>query len=452
MSIRLRLSTLFTLATALLFSAGAWLFVAELSSGLLRQLDSQLQASVAQASRVATSHTLSGTGVALPGEYVIQIFDSAGHIQSATPDSRDTPLLTTAQLRSATAGSIVMTSTIDGEAERVAAGPFPAHPGWVAAAGTPLESFDGTMNDVKRGLVISGIVVVVFAAAAAYGLARASLAPVERLRREVASLSEGGRGVSVEVPQTHDELEALAETMNELLSRLHEALARQRAFVADAGHELRTPFAILQAELELASRPGRDNLELTTALSRASEEAGRLTRLANDLLVLARSDDQQLEVRRTQVQVRALLSESTDAFARRAGETHVTLRVQARPDLTVAVDPDRIRQAVDNLLDNAVRFSPEGSTVTVRGVAEGTDARIEVEDSGPGFPSDYLPKAFERFSRPDSGRGRRGGGAGLGLAIVQAIAVAHGGKATAANWPEGGAVVGIELPGAAVTT
>jgi signal transduction histidine kinase len=240
--------------------------------------------------------------------------------------------------------------------------------------------------------------------------------------------------------------------MNELLSRLHEALARQRAFVADAGHELRTPFAILQAELELASRPGRDNLELTTALSRASEEAGRLTRLANDLLVLARSDDQQLEVRRTQVQVRALLSESTDAFARRAGETHVTLRVQARPDLTVAVDPDRIRQAVDNLLDNAVRFSPEGSTVTVRGVAEGTDARIEVEDSGPGFPSDYLPKAFERFSRPDSGRGRRGGGAGLGLAIVQAIAVAHGGKATAANWPEGGAVVGIELPGAAVTT
>ncbi|MGD0085076.1 MAG: ATP-binding protein, partial [Acidimicrobiales bacterium] len=243
---------------------------------------------------------------------------------------------------------------------------------------------------------------------------------------------------------------ALATTMNELLGRLHEALARQRAFVADAGHELRTPFAVLQAELELASRPGRGRHELESALARASEEAGRLTRLANDLLLLARSDEDQLAARRREVRMESLLLESAHSFSGRTGGAGARCRIEADSSLVALVDPDRIRQAVDNMVDNALRFAPAGSEVVIRATARLAELVIEVTDEGPGFPPDYLPRAFERFARPDSGRTRSDGGTGLGLAIVQAIALAHGGRATARNRTGGGASVVLDLPGAVV--
>ena len=283
-----------------------------------------------------------------------------------------------------------------------------------------------------------------------YGLGRAALSPVERLRREVAALSDTGRGATVAVPRTNDEIAALAQTMNELLARLHNALDRQRAFVADAAHELRTPFAVLQGELELASRPGRDPEELPVALGRASQEAARLTRLANDLLLLARSDEEQIEVHAEPMALRPLLLESARAFAGKAEEVGVTLRVEASDELVALLDSDRMRQAVDNLLHNASRFAPVGSEIVMAASARGHDLVIEVSDSGPGFPPDFLPHAFERFSRPDSGRARAGGGTGLGLSIVQAIVTAHGGKALAGNRAEGGATVTLELPGAVV--
>lgn len=122
--------------------------------------------------------------------------------------------------------------------------------------------------------------------------------------------------------------------------------------------------------------------------------------------------------------------------------------MQAPAGLVADVDPDRIREAVDNLIDNALRFAPPGTAIVLTASAVGRDVVVGISDDGPGFPADYLPHAFERFRRPDSGRARADGGAGLGLAIVSAIARAHGGRAAAANRPDGGAVVTLELPGA----
>ena len=237
--------------------------------------------------------------------------------------------------------------------------------------------------------------------------------------------------------------------MNDLLSRLRRTLERERAFVDDASHELRSPLAVLRGELELAGRPGRSPEELAAAVRGSAEEAERLARITDDLLVLARGDAGQLDLRLRETDLRQLLSRSADHAAARLAAAQVTCRIDVPAGTRACVDPDRIRQAIDNLLGNALRFAPAGSVIVIAAREDGPDLSIEVRDTGPGFPADFLPHAFERFRRPDAGRSRDGGGAGLGLAIVQAIAVAHGGTATARNGPGGGAVVSLRLPGAA---
>jgi signal transduction histidine kinase len=340
-----------------------------------------------------------------------------------------------------------VTVSDEDEQERVKAGPLAGHPGWVAVASVDLEAFDRARSDVTRELVIAGVVFVAAAGLGGYGLARAALSPVERLRREVASVSARDPAPSLQVPRTRDEIAALAATMNELLGRLQGSLARQRALVADASHELRTPFAVLRGELELAGRPGRSREELAAAVDRAGEEVARLARITEQLLFLARSDEDRVQPRLEPASISALLTRSAEHAAGRSRVAGVTLRVDAPAKLRAEIDQDRIREAVDNLVDNALRFAPAGTPVVIAARAAGPGLVIEVRDAGPGFPADFLPHAFERFARPDSGRARSDGGAGLGLAIVNAIALAHGGRATARNLPGGGAVVALELPG-----
>jgi hypothetical protein len=341
---------------------------------------------------------------------------------------------------------------VDEENARVAAAPLGGHPGWVAVAAESLETYESTQNEVARELAVGGIVFTAVAGLGAYGLARAALSPVERLRRQVAAVSERDAAVgagAVEVPATRDEVAALAGTMNDLLGRLQRALARQRAFVADASHELRNPLAVLRGELELAARPGRGQAELAAAVRSAGAEAERLARLTDDLLLLARSDEERFGLRLERTDIGDLLGRSAGLAGSRLAAAGVTGRVDVPPGTYADVDADRIRRAVDNLVGNALRFAPRGSVIVLAARAAGQDLEIEVSDDGPGFPPGFLPHAFERFARPDSGRSRGDGGTGLGLAIVRAIAAAHGGVATAGNKPGGGAVVTLRLPGAA---
>ena len=450
MSIRLRLAVVFAVASAVVFGIGSWLFVAELSSSLLGTIDSQLAVQLAQAARYlpASGAAAPAAGALAPGEYVVQLIDSSGAVRGASADAGSNPMLSPVQLRQAQHGRLVRTSSADGERERLMAGPLKQRPGWVAVAAVSLEAPDSTLSHVTRELLIAGVVLVVAAGLGAYGLARAALSPVERLRREVAALSERDAAAGVRVPQTRDEIAALATTMNLLLGRLHGALARQRAMVADASHELRTPFAVLRGELELAGRPGRSREELAAAVDRASEEAARLTRLTEQLLFLARSDEDRVPPRRERTNLRRLLTRSADHAATRASAAGVWCEVDAPADLAADVDPDRIGEAIDNLVDNAMRFAPASTPIIISAWAVGHDLMIQVADSGPGFPAQFLPHAFERFARPDSSRARSEGGAGLGLAIVSAIAHAHSGRVEARNRPDGGAGVTLTLPDA----
>jgi two-component system, OmpR family, sensor kinase len=447
--IRIRVAAVFTLALAMVLVLGSWLFISQLSAVMLRSIDSGLTAQLPLA-----RHYLGATGggegrAPATGDYVIQVIDAAGRVRGASPETGRAPLLGPAQLAAARAGRVTLNGSFDEDSERFAAAPFAGHPGWVAVAGTSLESYDSTRASMMTGLAVGGAVVVALAGFGAYWLARAALGPVERLRRQAATLSAADAGAGLQVPATRDEIAALAVTMNALLGRLHAALARERRFVADASHELRTPLAVLTGELELAARPGRSAPQLTAAVHSAADEAARLGRITNDLLVLARSDEGVLAVRPQPTVVRDLLERSAAAAASSAERAGVSLAVEAPVGLTALVDPDRIRQAVDNLLDNALRFAPAGSQVRLTARSADDGLVIQVMDAGPGIPQEFLPHAFERFSRPAGDRARSDGGAGLGLAIVAVITAAHGGQVAAANRQEGGAVVTMRIPGAA---
>ena len=448
MPIRLRLAVAFAAIAAALFALGSWAFASGLSSAQLSLIDSQLTVQLTQAARYLPPGSTAGVSLSPPGDYLIQVIDASGRVRGASPDAGTVPLVTADQLAQARHGRISVTNTADEEGVRIAAAPLADHPGWVAIAGESLETYDSTQGQVVRELAIGGAVFVAVAGLGAYGLARAALAPVERLRRQVAAISGRGEASSVEVPATRDEVAALADTMNDLLGRLQSALARQRAFTADASHELRSPLAVLRGELELATRPGRTREDLAVAVRNAAAEAQRLTRLTEDLLLLARNDEDRLSLRLAPTEISRLLVASAGQAASRLAEADLTCRVDAQPGTYADLDADRIRQAVDNLVDNALRFAPGGSVIVLAARAHGTDLNIEVRDDGPGFPAAFQPHAFERFRRPDSGRARGDGGAGLGLAIVRAIVTAHGGVATAGNRPGGGAVVRLRLPGA----
>jgi signal transduction histidine kinase len=451
MSIRLRLTVAFAIVATALFALGSWAFVSSLSTSMISDIDSQLAVLAGQSStyvRPSTSGAPGAAGGSRSPEYLVQVVGPTGRVRATSAEGENEPILTGAQLAQARRGPVSLTVDREGDQLRVLAEPSAAHPGSVVVAGVSLATYHATVHRTEIQLVLAGAVVALAATAGAFGLATGALRPVERLRREVAALARQGAAGTVAVPGTGDEIAALAETMNELLAAIRSALERERNLIADVSHELRTPFAVLQGELELAARPGRSHQELEDAVARAAEEAGRLSRLADDLLLLSRSDQGQLPLDRRPVDVKEILIASVRQRAERARCLEVTCRLDVPEGLTWDLDPDRIRQAVDNLLDNGLRFAPPGTNVVLAARIDGADLVLGVEDAGPGFPVDFLPHAFERFRRPDASRSRGDGGAGLGLAIVAAIAAAHGGSAAAANRPEGGASVVLRLPAA----
>ncbi len=267
----------------------------------------------------------------------------------------------------------------------------PGRAGWTVIVGASLETYDATMSRVTTELVIGCSLFVILAAAGSYLLARSALRPVERLRAEVSDLSVRDIPGTLAVPRTHDEISALASTMNELLVRVRTSLERERSLVADASHELRTPFAILQGELELAQRPGRTRDELMAAVTVAAEEVARLTRIADDLLLLSRGDQGQLPILPVVVGVRDYLEEIMGHAEPRITGHGMTCRVDAPSSLRARLDPDRMRQVVDNLIDNSLRYCPAGSVIEMRAGATDQDLWLEVVDDGPGFRPELPP-------------------------------------------------------------
>ena len=298
---------------------------------------------------------------------------------------------------------------VDGPA-RLLARPADGDGARVVVVGTSLEDRDEAVAGLTGLLLVAGPIALAAAAVLGYLLAAAALRPVEAMRARAGEVSGAPAGARLPLPEARDELRRLGETLNAMLDRIDGALERERAFVADASHELRTPVAILKAEIDLALAGERSPQELRAALVSAREETERLARLADDLLVLARMDGGRLPLHPERLGTREVLDAVAARFAARAAEEGRTIEVVADPGASIVADRLRIEQAVTNLVDNALRHG--AGPVVVRARRVGDDVELSVEDAGAGVPPEDAEGVFGRFVR--GGSAAAGQGAGLG--------------------------------------
>jgi heavy metal sensor kinase len=382
-----------------------------------------------------------------PDEAFGQVLTTGGSVLLASPAVRGESLISPnelAGLSSPTFFDRTVPTTEEPVTARLLVTPGPDDQ--VIVVGASLEDQIDAAEHLTLLSVVGGVIAVVLAGVVGWVVTGAALRPVEQMRREADAITESDWDRRLPVPPRDDELSRLASTLNAMLGRLQGAMRREQRFVADASHELRTPLTNLRAEIDLALRHPGDANALREALESSGEETDRLVRLTRDLLLLAQSNEGSSAVVREPVDLGRLAEQAATGFRARADERQVTVRVDAPAGLLVQVDPDRIRQAIENLIDNALSHAPPGTSVDVRVEASADAVRLTVDDQGPGFDDEFLPRVFEPFSRADEGRTRGAGGTGLGLAIVEAIVHDHDGTAQACQRPGGGGRVVVELP------
>lgn len=454
MSIRLRLALVVALTAAVLVAAAGFGLAAEVGSGIRATLRDSLRRSVVRVSRDLAAGSLpldrrGGRVTLARDQTVVQVLSGAGSVEYSTEAAGRSRLLSSGELGSARRGSTFVQVTRPGwrNPRLLLAEPLAGPRREIVLVGASLDEVDHSTVLLEDGLVLVGPAVVLLAGLGGWLIAGRALEPVERLRAAAESLSGGDHSSGLAVPRTHDELERLAKTLNDLLARLHGALCEQRAFVAAASHELMTPLAAVRAELEVAGMAGASEAERRQALEVVETRVDQLVRLTRDLLLLAVSDERATTLELVAQPVEPILAESLRGFRARADACRVALLLDADPGVACAVDAEQLRRVVDNLVANALEYASTGSLVEVHLGRESEQAVLEVRDKGPGFPSWFLAHAFERFSRAEVSRPTsQGAGAGLGLAIVRALVEAHGGLVSAGNRPEGGAVMRVMLP------
>jgi heavy metal sensor kinase len=445
--IRLRVTLAFTVVMAILLAALGYFVYARFESDLSEQIDQSLRTHGDDIASLVAHRDLSRS-VELLGreESFAQVLTPDGRIYATTPQLGNNPQLSSAEAARAAHESFVETRphvrSITGQARLLARPAQGRGQTYVVIAAASLDDRNESLRNLRTIMLIGGPIALLLASLAGYAVSGTALGPVEAMRRRAAEISAAEPDQRLPLPDANDEIRRLGETLNGMLGRLEAALERERAFVDDASHELRTPLAMHKTELELALRYAKTPEEMRTAISSAIVEVDRLIALAEDLLVLARSEEGKLALDLRPVGIAELLADLRERFAARAGDAGRSLVVEPADGLSVEGDRLRLEQALTNLVENA--FQHGAGQITVRASDATGEVQIHVEDRGPGFPPEFIDRAFERFSRGDPARG--GDGTGLGLAIVEAIARAHRGSAHAVNRDGAGADVWIELP------
>jgi two-component system OmpR family sensor kinase len=445
--IRTRLTVSCVLGLALVLAGFSWFVYVRTSDNILEEVDAGLRSRAQVLTADVREHgpTLPAVESALleRDEAFAQIADRSGRVLESSAIVAGLTLVDPAVVAELTEPALFEARVpgID-DVTRVIAVP-------IRSSGTPYVVLVGSSLQDRRDQVLqlgvtlaaAGLVTLVLTGFGAWWIVGAALQPVDRMRRRADTISSADPGTRLPVQAGRDEISRLAETLNAMLDRIDEAATRERELVDRASHELRTPLAIQRVGLDLALR-GPETVEaLRAGLRDASEENTHLARLAEDLLVLSRARGGQLPVHRREVRLEALINDAVARNAAGASSASVELTAQDGPTLGVAVrvDPDWTRQALDDLLDNSIRMTPPGGSVTLRGATDDGGVRFLVEDTGPGFDEAFLARAFDPFTRDGRGSADRNG-AGLGLSIVRAIAEAHGGSAKAENTATGARV------------
>jgi len=446
--LRVRLTLPFALAMALVLAAtGAFVYI-RVGTALETSVDQTLRAQAAEAvPRLQQGKALLDARDVTKQTAIAEVLAPSGVVAVSSRPGLP-PLLSSADRTRVLAGRTLILTTDDdlpalAEHWRLLAQPLDVRGAReVLVVARPLDERQEALHHLRFEFLLAAPAALLLATLAGYLLAGAALRPVEAMRRRAEAITASTPGRRLPVPPSRDEVSRLAETLNDMLARLEAALEHERRFVADASHELRTPLALLRTELELALRRPRSAAELEQAVRSAADETERLSRLAEDLLLIARSDQGSLPVRREQLSAQELLAHVVERFGARADRLGRSVVLDGEDDAIVDADPVRLEQALGNLVDNALTHG--AGTVRLSVARRGGQVELHVSDEGEGFAPEFVPRAFDRFSRADDARSP--GGTGLGLAIVELIAAAHGGTAAVGNRSGGGADAWIALP------
>jgi heavy metal sensor kinase len=308
------------------------------------------------------------------------------------------------------------------------------------------------INELLFASILVLPVVLAVAGFAGYGLARRALGPIERMARRAQEITPERLHERLPNDDTDDELGQLARVFNEMLARLEQAFEQLRRFTSDASHELRTPLASIRSVGEVGLQKDGSRSEYRDIIGSMLEEVNRLTSLVDNLLTISRADEGSLQLQLVPTQVMGLAREAATLFEIMAEEKSLVLELEGDDLAVVRADPLFLRQALVNLLHNAVKYSPVGGTIHVR-VSRNTDTVIvEIEDAGPGVPVEDRARIFDRFYRVDKARWRESGGAGLGLSITKWVVEAHGGSIGLDSGSSEGCLFRIKLPALAGRT
>jgi heavy metal sensor kinase len=313
--------------------------------------------------------------------------------------------------------------------------------GWVQVVQS-LGPVQDALDRLLTALLVGGVALLIFAALGGFFLSARALRPVDQITRTAQKIA-GGNDLSarLNLPDTGDEISRLAATFDAMLARLEDAFRRERQFTADASHELRTPLAAMQAILGVVRQGKRPVGEYRQAMDDLTEETDRLRGLTEDLMRLARGEEE-AGLSHEQVAFSNLLTDVVDSLRPLADEKGLVLHCQVPKDLTLTGDMDALIRLFVNLLDNAIKYTEHGE-ITVTASIKGSEIIVDVIDTGIGIPPEHLPRIFDRFYRVDPARSA--GGAGLGLAIARQIAKAHGGRLEVRSAPGAGSTFTVLL-------
>jgi heavy metal sensor kinase len=315
-----------------------------------------------------------------------------------------------------------------------------------AVVAESLGILDKDLERLRNNFYAGIPIILLLASVGGYFLARKSLSPIALMDQQTRRITADNLSERLDLPNSRDELGRLATTINQLLGRLDAAFTEQQRFIADASHELRTPVAILRSEAEIALERDRAADEYKNSLVLISEEAERFSRIVEDLFTLARTGSSQPALIKERFYLNELLADCARAAQSLTTRKNVALDIEPLPEMIITGDEELLKRMLLNLLDNAVKYTPEGGTVSLALAGRDHEAEIRVSDTGIGIPVEDQAHIFDRFYRVDKARSRGAGGAGLGLAIARWIVEAHGGAISVQSDKGQGSVFRVILP------
>ena len=430
-SLRARLMLIGTGGLAVGFALGGVVLVASLRLTLEHTVDAEATGTARDVAALVDAGALPEP-VPVAGGQLVQVVDAQGRVRSASIGAdRLVALLRPDELARAQTGEL---GPVDGSRIGVA-GPLwvvavragPADDPQTVIVARPLAELQQSVGLLRTALIVAYPLLLLVLAALAWRVVGAALRPVDALRAGAAAITGGDGGDRLPVPGPRDEIHRLALTLNDMLDRLAAARTRQRDFVADAAHELRSPLANMRTQLEVAQRlDGAGGTDWPAVADDLLLDTERLARLVDDLLLLARADAAVPAPRGEPVELAGLLAEVAARY--RTARVPVSVRLDAAGPQWTLGDPDAVTRMLTNLVDNAVRHARRR---VVLGLTPG--GLVTVTDDGPGIAAEERERVFDRFTRLDDARARDGGGAGLGLAIVRELARRHGGTVRLAD-------------------